>query len=62
MKTKTIQVTVTGDKAILCKGSIAEISFQGANLWLVVKSNGHSVYPMSLFLVAGRDFQVGGVL
>ena len=53
---KTKQVTVTGDKAILKKGTVAKVVNTGKGFWGVVESNGHKVTNMTLFLIEGRDF------
>lgn len=53
-----LTVKVTGSHAILRSGCIAKVVYAGGNLWQVLKSNGRDVYPMTLFLVQDRDFQL----
>lgn len=51
MKTryKTFTVKVTGDNAILRKGTIAVVREEG-DYFLVLKSNGHPIRTMTLWL------------
>lgn len=62
MNTKTslthIQAIVTADNACIKKGKHVELARVDKNSWLVVKSNGRSVYPFSVFLKAGQFEQL----